>query len=334
MEDKNRQAARGESVLVTGASGFIGGRLAEVLAQGGTKVTGCGRRFSEEASLRAAGVEVAQADLRDREAMARLCEGRQVVYHVAAWLLQRGKGGEDEARAINVDATRALAEEAAAAGVRRLVLVSSVAVYGLPATDEIDESVALDVTQADVYGRTKAQGELAAQEVAARTGLELAIVRPAMVYGPRSAGWTVAMLKLVRKGVPVLFGDASGYAFPVYVDDVVDMLRRCGARPEARGEAFNASDASVTWAQFFGYYGRMCGRRPRRVPLPMAKGLAYANEWLSLGLPLSVERLRYYVRRLRVRTEKAQRLLGWQVQVPIDEGMRRSEEWLRRSGRL
>lgn len=326
--------AKNKTVLVTGASGFIGGRLAERLArEDGVKVIGTGRKFDDATPLRTAGVELVTAELRDAEAMSRLCAGKDTVYHVAAWL---GRGSKDvaEAQAINVDATRTLIQKAAAAGVRRVVLVSSIAVYGIPARDEVDESVQLDLDQRDIYGRTKALGEVAAREAAKETGIELAIVRPAMVYGPKSLSWTVGMLKLVQRGVPVLFGDATGYSYPVYIDDVVDMLRLCGTHPNAPGEAWNAAAPPVTWADFFGFYGRMCGRAPRRIPLLVARGLAFASENLPLGLPLTGDQLRQYVRHLCYSTEKAERKLGWKLSVSIEEGMRRSEAWLREVGRI
>lgn len=326
-------ALRDVPVLVTGASGFIGGRLAERLAAvEGARVTGAGRTFRDDAALRGAGVELRQADLRDRAAMERLCEGKQIVFHLAAWLM-RGKGGDEGAHAVNVDATRALAEAAAAAGARRFVLASTIAAYGLPPVDDIDESVPIDVGQRDLYGRTKALGELAARDVAARTGLSVTIARPAMVYGPGSPGWTIGMLRLVQRGVPVLFGD-EGNAYPVYIDDVVDALLLAATREEADGEAFNVSDASVDWPTFFGYYGKMCGKRARRVPMPVARAIAWTNERLDLGIPLTVDRLDTYVRPLRYPAGKAERLLGWRPRVALDEGMRRSEAWLREAGLL
>ncbi|AKT37441.1 NAD-dependent epimerase/dehydratase family protein [Chondromyces crocatus] len=321
-------------VLVTGASGFIGGRLAERLAvEAGARVVGTGRNFRDEARLRAAGVELVKADLRDRDAMARLCQGKQVVIHLAAWV-QRGRGGEAEAHAINVDATRMLAEVAAAASVQRFVLVSTVSAYGVPSVDDIDETVPLDFAQVDLYGRTKALGEQAAQAVAKRTGLALSVIRPAMVVGPGSPGWTVGMLRLVQRGVPVLFGDGSGFAYPVYIDDVVDAILLAATRPEAVGEAFNVSGPSVDWATFFGHYGRMCGKRPRKVPMAIARAIAWANERVKLGIPLTTDRLKIYVRRLRYPTEKAERSLGWTAKVSLDEGMRNSEAWLRSEGLL
>jgi 2-alkyl-3-oxoalkanoate reductase len=328
------QSLKDVPVLVTGASGFIGGRLAERLAsEEGARVTGSGRTFKNEKELRAAGVEVAKADLLDAAAMERLCEGKKVVCHMAAWLM-RGRGGEDEAYAINEGATRKLAEAASRAGVSRFVLVSSVAAYGLPSVDRVEESVPVDTTQPDLYGRTKALGEVAARDVAAKTGLSLTVLRPAMVYGPGSTGWTLGMLRLVKQGVPVLFGDAGGYAYPIYIDDMVDATILAMARPEAAGETFNVSDASIDWETFFGYYGRMCGKKPRRVPMAVARVIAWTNERLNLGMPLTVDRLNTYIRRLRYPTAKAERLLGWKVNVPLDEGMRRGEAWLRSIGKL
>lgn len=320
-------------VLVTGASGFIGGRLAERLArEDGCEVTGTGRCFDDDSALRAAGVNLVPADLRDPDARATLCADHEIVFHVAAWM-GRDKD-ETAAHDINVEATRQLAIQAAAAGVRRLVLVSSVAAYGVQPTDAVDETATLDVNQRDLYGRTKALGELAVREVAARTGIELSIVRPVIVYGPRGASWTAGMVKLVRRGVPVLIGDATGYCYAVYVDDVVDMLRRCADHQAARGEAFNASDAPVTWADFFAHYGRMCGRRPRHVPLWLARAVATTSERLHLGLSLTPERVHQYTRPLHYPTTKAEHMLDWKISVPLTEGMRRSEVWLRSVGVL
>lgn len=319
---------RDTPVLVTGASGFIGGRLAEVLAaEHGARVTGTGRKFRKPPPP---GVDQQVCELRDIPRLTELLQGQEVVFHLAAWLPRRNEDA-DTARAINVTAAESLVRAAAAAGCRRVVMVSSVFAYGLPPYDVITEDSPLDTDQRDLYGRTKARGELVAQRAARETGVELAVVRPGMVYGPGSRGWTVSMYKLVERGVPVLYG-SGGHAYPVYVDDLVDMLVRCGARPEAAGEAFTCVDHSIGWPEFFGYYARMAGRSARRVPLPLAQVIAAAAEVLPLRVPLSRDYLRLYQRNLEFPTDKAARLLDWEVQVPLDEGMRRSEQWLRESG--
>jgi nucleoside-diphosphate-sugar epimerase len=315
-------------VLVTGASGFIGGRLAEILASDhDARVTGLGRTFRAPAP---AGVEQQPCDLLDADRLAALLPGHEVVFHVAAWLPRRDEDSA-AAHAINVTATESLVRAAAVAGCRRVVLVSSVAAYGLPDHDVITEDSPLDTVQRDLYGRTKALGEQAARRAAEDTGIELVVVRPGMVYGPGSSGWTVGMYRLVKKGVPVLFG-SGGHAYPVYVDDVVDMLIRCAAIPQAAGEAFTCVDHSIGWPQFFGYYGDMAGRAPRRVPVPVARIIAAAAEVLPLGIPLTRDQLKQYLRDLQFPTVKAAAVLDWQVQVPLDQGMARSEAWLREAG--
>lgn len=315
-------------VLVTGASGFIGSRLAQILAQDhGAQVTGVGRTFGKPAP---AGVTHEVCDLRDTDRMAELIHGQEVLFLVAAWMPGRDDD-EATARALNVDGPAGLIAAAAQAGVKRVVMVSSVAAYGLPAQDLIAEDTPLDITQRDLYGRTKALGEHAATAAARSAAMELAIVRPGMVYGPGSRGWTKGMYRLVKRGTPVLFG-SGGNAYPVYVDDIVDLLIRAGTRDGAAGEAFNGVDHSIGWPEFFGYYGAMAGRSPRRLPLPVAQLLATAGDLLPVPVPLSRDSLRQYRRNLVFPTDKAVRLLDWHVQVPLAEGMRRSEQWLRQEG--
>ncbi|MCA9925244.1 MAG: NAD-dependent epimerase/dehydratase family protein, partial [Anaerolineales bacterium] len=242
-------------VLVTGATGFIGGRLAQRLsAEEGAIVTGTGRKLEKALFLKEAGVNLVQADLLDSEKMGRLVQNQDVIFHVAAWLGRRGYG-EERAYALNVTATESLIKQAAAAGVRRFVLVSSIAAYEFPTTRIIHEDTPLDPEQSVIYGRTKAIGEQRATALSKEMGIELAIVRPALVYGPRAESWTIKMVKLVQKGLPVIFGDGTGTAYPVFIDNLVDGMLLTAVHPDAVGEAFNFSDPVITMNEFFTYYG-------------------------------------------------------------------------------
>jgi nucleoside-diphosphate-sugar epimerase len=317
-------------VLVTGATGFIGSHLAWRLAtESGAIVTGTGRNLAAVPFLAEAGVTLRHADLLDREAMAAALAGQEIVFHVAAWLSER-HGTEAQATRYNVEATRLLVEMAHAAGVQRVVCVSSIAAYGPPRVRLMDEATqSADPHQPEIYGKTKAAGEIAALELGQRLGIAVTVARPGMVYGPRSYAWTSEMVRLIRRGVPVLFGKAQGHAFPVYIDNLVDGLLLLATRPEAVGQPFNFVDAPVTWEQFFGRYGQMAGRKPRRVPYPLALALVAANRLFRLGLPLTRQRLRFYQTQTVYPTQKAQRLLGYRPNISFDEGMRRSEQWLR-----
>ncbi len=330
-------ALQNKKVLVTGATGFIGGRLAERLAaEEDATVTGSGRNLQKAAALQKQGVQLMQADLLDETRMGELVKGQDVVFHVAAWLGGgRVQDQEAEAYAMNVTASELMVRLVAAAEVPRLVFVSSIATYGLPQRPQVDEDHPLDTSTAnDLYGRTKALGEIHATALAQELGVNMAVVRPALVYGPRSQGWSVQMLQLVQKGTPVLFGGGHGHAWPVYIDNLVDGMLLAATHPQAVGEAFNFADPVTDWRTFFGYYGQMCGRKPRQIPLWGARLLAWANGVFRLGLPLNPQRVRFLTSQAAYPTTKATRLLGYQPRVDLAEGMRRTEVWLREAGYL
>ena len=323
---------RGKKVLVTGATGFIGGRLAERLAtEEGASVTGTGRDLSKVPFLREAGVNMQSVDLLDEVGMAKVVAGQDVVFHVAAWLGSHGQ--PQQAEAFNVQATLNLIRLAAAHGVKRFVHTSSIAVYGLPTQPVITEDTPFS-DQTDLYGRTKAAGERQALALAQELGLELTVIRPGMVYGPRAIGWSVRMLQLVQKGVPVIYDGGRGHAYPIYIDNLIDGMVLAATQPGAVGEAFNFSDPAITFKEWFGYYGQMCGREPRSLPLFLARSLVILNDLFHLNLPLTRERLNYFLVRAEFPTTKAQQRLGYQPRVPIAEGMRRTETWLRAEGYL
>ncbi len=322
------------NVLVTGATGFIGSHLAEHLADvERASVTATGRNLSAVPFLREK-VSLRKADLLKRDEMAAVLAGQDVVFHIAAWLSER-TDDEEMARRINVDATRELITLAAQAGVQRVILTSSIAAYGVPDKLMMDEGTPIDPQQMDTYGRTKALGEMVAREAATAHGIELVIVRPGMVYGPRSYSWTTGMFNMVDKGIPTLFGKAEGHAFPVYIDNLCDLLILTATKDAAVGETFNAVDDPVTWNQFFGYFGAMAGKKPRRIPFILARGVVFLKKVLKLdNIPLTTERLRFYRTKTVYPYKKATRLLGYKPRIGIEEGMEKSADYLRSIGKI
>ncbi len=327
-------ALKDKKVLVTGATGFIGGRLAERLArEEGAIVTGTGRNLDAVPQVIAAGVTLHKADLLDEEAMRQAMQGQEIVFHVAAWLGRHGS--EQKAYALNVAATALAVRLAAEAGVKRFVQVSSIATYGHPPKAlHVDEDQPLDTEQEVIYGRTKALGEIRAFELGKELGIEVTAVRPGLVYGPRAQSWTINMIKLVCKGMPVIFGDGTGHAYPVFIDNLVDGMLLTAVRPEAVGQAYNMCDPVVTFNEWFGYYGQMCGKKPRRIPFWAAHILIVLNQILNLGLPLNRPRLRMYGLKAEFPATKAQEQLGFKSRVSIEEGMKITEAWLREEGYL
>lgn len=321
----NSSALAGKAVLVTGATGFIGSRLAERLAtRQGARVTGVGRNLQRVEWLRENGVELRSLDLTDTAALERALGGQEVVFHAAA----TPSPDPEAARAVNVTATEELVRCAGPAGVRRFVHVSTVGVYDMGGRSVVEESTPLALDHPSMYPRTKAWAEKRAFKMAEEVGVELTAVRPSMVYGPGYGLWSFVMFRNVCEGKPVFLGDGSAHFNPVYVDDVVDALVLCATSPRAGGEAFNVSAEVTTWRDFMGYYGRLCGREPRGLPLWLARLMAAANGIPGVSTPVNQGFLEMATSRKRFPIEKARELLGWEPRVGLDEGMERTARWL------
>lgn len=322
---------RDTPVLVTGATGFIGSRLAARLAgEEGARVTGVGRDLGRVKHLRNEGVDLVAADLRRDDDLPDLVRGKDVVFHAAAIL----SGDPETAEAVNVDATAELARLAAKAGVRRFVLVSTVGAYDMDDRSVVDESTPLAVDHRATYPRTKARAEERAFGVAAGTDLEVVVVRPSMVYGPGSGMWTELMARNVCEGKPVFLGDGSAHFNPVYLDDVVEALVLCATSERAAGEAFNVSAAVTTWRAFMDHYGELCGKEPKGFPVLAARLLALANRIPGVDTGMSAGFIEMATARKEFPVDKAREVLGWRPTVGLDEGMRRTLAWLRENTEL
>lgn len=320
----------GKRVLVTGGTGFVGSHLAARLAgKEGALVTATGRNLEAVSYLQPLGVKLRRAHLLDFNSLREMISEVDVVFHVAAWLSSR-HGPAADAWALNVFASEKIVRIAAASGVSRVVLVSSIAAYGPPERPVMDEGVSLDTRQRSVYGRTKAEGELRAMEAALQTDLDLVIARPGIIYGPGSYGWSRRMVQLVQRGAPVIFGDGAGHAHPVFVENLLDGLVLAASVPEAAGRAFNFVDRPVPWREWFGHYGRMCGREPRSLPLWLARLALFVAERLPLGLSIDRNLLTHYTNHSIYPINRAAKYLGYEPRVDLQEGMTRTEAWLRR----
>jgi dihydroflavonol-4-reductase len=315
-------------VLITGATGFIGSHLAERLVAEGARVRVLVRDPQKLLPSLCGQVEVARGDLLQPGCFAAATQDCEFVFHVAAWLGQPNR--REAAYAINVTATQQLAAAARAAGVRRFVSTSSIAVYGPVLEGVVDESWPHSAVY--LYSETKSLGEQAA--FAAQTDrFKVVVIRPAEVYGPRGRAWTTLPVKLAQRGIPSLIGGGRGCAHPVYVENLADAYLLAAQRDEASGEAFTVCDADVPWRDFYGRYAAMAGKRARSIPAWLAWCGALGAE---LGAkvtrrPPAFSRalLGFVTGRCCLSTDKARRLLGWSPRFSLDEGLRQTELWLR-----
>ena len=312
-------------VLVTGATGFVGSRLSENLSTNEkANVTGIGRNLDRVSYLKDHGVKLQSADLLNIDALKELVDGKEVVFHTAAAL-----GADPEtAHKVNVEATETLVRLAGEAGVLRFVHISTVGVYDMKNLDEVDESAPLALNHSSTYPRTKAEAEKRAIEMASTYDLELSIVRPSMIYGPGHGVWSEGMLKNILEGKPVMLGDGSAHFNPVYIDDVVDSIIRCAKHPKAAGEAFNVSAEITTWREFMNYYGDLCGKEPKGLPLIIARLMAFANRVPGVSTPIDQGFIEMATSRKNFPIKKAADLIDWKPGVTLEEGMKRTTDWL------
>lgn len=327
-----------QTILVTGATGYIGGRLAERLVQErGTHVRALARTPEKAAALAALGCEVVAGDLTDRASLRRAVEGCAVVYHAGAWVSERG--ARDEVWAVNVAGTQQLVEAAAVAGVERFVQVSSCAVYGSRQEFDIDESTPPRFGSS-LYADTKIAAEEVVWSAWRERALPVVVARPAQVYGLGSPQFTLRPIRMIQRGTLVLVDGGLDLCKPLYIDNLVDGLICCGEHPAAVGEAFNFADgAPVPWRDFFGAYAAMVGvERLPSVPYPLAWFGAWMVEGLARVQGKPAQLNRRVIRTMRSNNSfsirKAGRMLGWQPRIDLAEGMRRTETWLRMHGYL
>jgi nucleoside-diphosphate-sugar epimerase len=228
-------------------------------------------------------------------------------------------------RRSNVTATESLARQAAAVGVRRLVLLSSVKVNGERTADRpfTEEDAA---APEDAYGRSKLEAERALQAIATESGLEVVVARPPLVYGPGVKGNLLRLLQWVDRGTPLPLARVRNQRSLVGIWNLCDLIALCVAHPAAAGQTFLVSDQQdLSTPALIRAMATALGKRPRLVPfpVPVLRGVARV-----VGQAAAVDRL---TGSLQVSSAKAVRVLGWRPRVPVQEGLQRTVDWYRRS---
>jgi nucleoside-diphosphate-sugar epimerase len=312
-------------VAVTGAGGFIGNAVCAALSAEGADVRGLELNSDAADRVRASGAAFEQCDVVDRAALDRCLGGADSVVHTAADV--REWGDMDDFVRVNVRGTRNVLDAAARAGADRVVHVSSVVVYGYDAPGEQDDDV-FHRTYGIPYIDTKS----ASDALACRRGA--VVIRPGDVYGPHSVPWALRPLELARANQLAVPGDGDGVMLPVYIDDLVEAVA-LGLLEGKPGRPYTAwSGEPVTFEDYFNRFAGMVGGRPaRRLPRPLLAGVAGAMEAVAAlrGAPPAFSRnaITFIDRRGTCSTRRIREELGWEPRVDLDEGLRRTEEWLR-----
>lgn len=320
----------GKTVLVTGATGLLGGAVAKALLQEGHHVRAMARNPQRAQSLARQGAEVVQADMADLPSLERAVSGCQVVLHFAAALDEFAS--QAYFYKVNVEGTLHLAQAALAAGVERFLHTSTCWVYGYAASPATTERSSYLIS-GDLYIDTKIEAERRLQQLHRERGLPLVIVQPSEVYGPGDRHWTLIPLRYIQAGKMVLVSGRSGVIQPIYVDDVVAGIL-AAARRGRIGEAYLlCGPEEVALSRYYSEFARMLGRKW----IPSIPG------WLAMTVAIAMESLSAVTHRpplfsrgmVRSNTmhasydgSKASVELGFTPQVSLEAGMSGVAAWL------
>jgi 2-alkyl-3-oxoalkanoate reductase len=320
-------------VLITGGNGFIGRHLVTALQQRGDAVRVLALPGEDASEMDGRGVAVFRGDVRAPETLMAPMRGADGVLHLAA-MMDVWRPLADY-RAVNVTGTANVCRAALAAGVRRLVHMSSSSVYGVGRGGLVTEEAPLRPFS-DPYPVSKAEGDVAVQTMIRQQGLPAVIIRPDQIFGPGDALHFGAMADRLISGAGVIVGSGRNHVPFVYVADVVDALLLALDHPRATGRAYNVTnDQPLTQLELLTAIASEVGARPPRVHIPRAVlyTAGFAAERLAV---LTRSHRRPPVTRLGVvfigadtrhDISRARTELGFAPRVALREGIRRAAAW-------
>ena len=319
--------------LVTGASGFLGGRVAQLLSERGEDVLVLARPGSDLRHLQATPVRVVQGDLSDPAALQQTLEQVTQIFHCAAcssdWAPYKTYLETNVAGTQNL-----LAAAQRAPSLQRFVHVSTTDIYGYPETPCNEDHPFVDAGLP--YNQTKGAGEAAVWQ-AHSEGLPITILRPATIYGPRGKDFTQEIGTLLRQRLMAYVGGGKATGGFTYVDNVAHAMLEAASSARTLGQAYNIADGTnASWRDYATLFAEQLGTKAPWIDLSFAAALALARvleaPHRTLRLPGRPLLTRHAVLLLGRNQEfpatKAKRDFGFRPSVSLEEGIRRSVAWL------
>lgn len=328
--------------LVTGASGFTGSALANELARRGYTVRALVRKSSDVSLLdrdllESGNIVLHYGDLCDDDSVDSAVQGVDHVYHIAA-LYRTAKHSDDVYWDVNVHGTRRILDAGKRHSVSRILHCSTIGVHGGVQEIPANETSAFD--PGDIYQVTKLEGERLAQ-AAIQDGQPVSIVRPAGIYGPGDLRF-LKLFSMVKSGKFIMFGSGETLMHMVYIDDLVDGMIKALESDAGIGKTMIlAGDQYVTLNELVELVSNATDRRsPPRLRFPLWPLMFAASLCEGVCKPFGIEpplhrrRAAFFTKHRAFSIELARNEIGYQPQVDLAVGLRRTAEWYTRKNLL
>jgi nucleoside-diphosphate-sugar epimerase len=318
-------------IFVTGGTGFVGSPVVDLLLEGGHSVVVFSRHAEIPPRWKEKNATVIQGNLEDPSRVLKAIEGAEIVYHIGE--IKNVTAAEAKK---NIELARRLAGNLGHAGIKRFVFVSSLTVAGIPATSPAIEETGTAVMLRDQYTEYKRKAEELVRE--APGGVEHAIVRPGVVYGPGSR-YLARMIRSVARFGPIglpFIGTGRNHAPLVQVQDLARAIVLAGIRPEAANQTFNIVDLRAhTWLEFLSAIGRAQNRKVKLIPIPpfLIRVPAVLADLLAgiAGFRLDLHTyITFLTQDVVFDPQKARSLLGWEPEHgELDYAVKEMVAWYR-----
>jgi len=324
-------------MLVTGAAGFTGARLANRLLDLGHDVTMLDLADNDASrDLEARGAKMIRGSVTDPEAVGRAVEGQEVVFHLAA-AFRKINDSPSHYFEVNGNGTRNVLAAAERYGVRKVVHCSTAGVHG--GSDPKPWNEDSPIATNDVYQASKWAGEQVCQEFIAR-GMDVTIIRPTSEYGPGDVYGMRFLFRLAKTGRFLMFGSGKGTVHPVYIDNLIDLFLLAMDNPNSKGRAYLAGDSEpCSLNDLVKAAGRVQNVDVKIIHVPLLTALYYAG-WATeilckpfkINPPLFRRRVHWFQNNRAYRIARAEAELGYRPAIPLEEGLRRTAAWYREKG--
>jgi nucleoside-diphosphate-sugar epimerase len=311
------------TVLITGASGFVGRTLCKRLMADGYQVRGAVRSAAQITVLPSMVERVQVGDIGLDTDWSKVLGGINRIVHLAArvHVMRENTANPILAiREVNVKGTECLAQQAIKAGVKRFVYLSSVKVHGEGRTTAYNEKD--DPGPMDPYAKSKWEAEKILCNVVKETGMEIVILRSPLVYGPHVKANFLRLLEMADSGIPLPLRSINNRRSFIYLNNLVDAIITCMKHPKAAGQTYFVSDGEdISTPELIRRISSSLGKPTRLFPFPpvMLKMVG-----IITGKSVTIDKL---LRSLTIDCSKICRELGWQAPFSMERGLKETGDW-------